>query len=300
MSAVPGWAADILARPGVERAGVLEFAVPGADPSVAYYEQIGGAHFRERSAVPYALSTLDTPIYHSHLAGFMCDDRDAVIVDVGGGDGRNAPPWLERGFTRLVIVDPVSAALERFRGWIAADHPEWLDRVLLVRADARALPFRDGVAERVFAIESLYYLNEDEPLGVGECARILAPDGRFMIAERDWEGALLARLLYYGGVEGMLRVGHGRDMWDGLGPREVRSRVSTEAEVRGLLEGAGLVVEAVRGVSGLSLVLGFLRSVDRLGPDPEACLPELHGLLLELAESGRFRRAHVGVARLRP
>jgi len=291
------WATDILASPGVERDRVLEYPMSGADPSVAYYEQIGGAHFRERSAVGYAFSSLDTPVYHEYLKAFFCDDRDAVIVDVGGGDGRNAQPWLEHGFTRVVVVDPVSAALRRFRDWVAGNHPEWLDRILLIRADARALPLRDGVAGRVLAIESLCYLNEDEALGVAECARVLAPEGRFLIAERDWEGALLVSLLYYGGVEGMLRLGQGRDMWDGVGAARVRSRVATEEEVRRLLAAAGLVVESVSGVSGFSVVLGFLRPAGQLSADPDARLPELRRLLLELGASGRFRRAHVAVAR---
>lgn len=126
---------------------------------------------------------------------------------------------------------------------------------------------------------------------------MLAPEGRFLIAERDWEGALLVSLLYYGGVEGMLRLGQGRDMWDGVGAARVRSRVATEEEVRRLLAAAGLVVESVSGVSGFSVVLGFLRPAGQLSADPDARLPELRRLLLELGASGRFRRAHVAVAR---
>src|SRR5262249_59788012 len=108
------------------------------------------------------------------VAGVRGENLDALILDVGGGDGRNAVPWLRWGFRRLVVVDPVRAALARLRARLAVDNPDWLDRVLLIEADARHLPLRERCAERVQAIEALAYLNEDYSSGLSEGIRLLA------------------------------------------------------------------------------------------------------------------------------
>jgi len=299
MAVLPPWAVDLLSEMGREVQGILEYPISKQDSSIAYYEGIGGAHFLSRTAVPYAMSSLDTPVYHRYLAEFGGENPNVVVADIGGGDGRNALPWLERGFSRVVVVDPVRAALLRLRDWVTQNRPEWLSRLLLIRAEARKLPLRSTVAQRVFAIESLYYLNEDEPVGVAECVRILAPGGRFLIADRDWEGALLSSLLYNGGIGPMLDMADGRDTWDGVGADVVRNRTTTEPELRHLLETAGLEVLSLRGISAFSLIVGFLRSVDRLGPGAEARLPQMHNLLQRLGEEGRFRRALVAVAKRR-
>lgn len=116
---IPEWGWEVLASPGggplrceggILRAadqpigridqGILRFNMPSGDPSTEYYRTVGGAHFHERSAVPYAMTALDTPVYHDYLREFAPDDHDILVVDVGGGDGRNAIPWLQWGFRR--------------------------------------------------------------------------------------------------------------------------------------------------------------------------------------------------------
>ena len=112
-------------------------------------------------------------------------------------------PWLDWGYERVIATDAVFSSLARLRERLVADHPEWLERILLVESDMRTLPLKANSVETAFAIESLYYLNEDYHLGLAECRRILKQTGRLLIAERSWEGAVLTRLLY-GGVEEML------------------------------------------------------------------------------------------------
>src|SRR5882762_751032 len=86
---IPGWAEAILQCPvsghplrrdgsrlmtadGTLRAsivdGVVRVVVPGEDPSIRFYRSVGGAHFHERSHVGYAMTTLDTSVYHGYLA----------------------------------------------------------------------------------------------------------------------------------------------------------------------------------------------------------------------------------------
>src|SRR5437762_1705874 len=231
---IPGWAWEVLASPGggplrcegtvlwaadqrigrIDQ-GILRFKIPSRDPSMEYYRSIGGAHFHERSAVRYAMTALDTPVYHDYLREFAPDDRDILLVDVGGGDGRNAIPWLQWGFKRVVVVDSTAAALSRFRARMLAENRGWIESLVLIECDARTLPLADETADRVQAIEALYYLNEDYEQGLAQCRRVMRRQARLLLADRSYEGALLTRLLYYGGVGAMLETAGSREMWDG-------------------------------------------------------------------------------------
>jgi ubiquinone/menaquinone biosynthesis C-methylase UbiE len=276
--------------------GVARFPLPETDTGIAFYRDVGGARFYERAAVPYAMTALDTHVYHGYLAELRPNDSDALIVDVGGGDGRNAIPWLDWGFRRVVVIDPAGPALERLRARIATEHPEWLERLLLIEADARELPLRTGCASRVQAIEALAYLNEDYSSGLGECIRLMANGARLLVADRDFEGGLLARLFYGGGIGPMLQQSERRDILDGNDQRTVRSRCFTAKEFAALMEQHGLRVMSQRGVSALSLILGHERLAGRLSPQDAAYLEQVRALLRELGRRGTMRRSHVIIA----
>jgi ubiquinone/menaquinone biosynthesis C-methylase UbiE len=319
--ALPPWAREILMSPqtrlplGEERGrliasdgevagtvidGVACFPISTPDRSIEFYRDVGGAHFHERAIVPYSMSALDADVYHAYLAELRSNNLDAVILDVGGGDGRNAAPWLHWGFRRVVVVDPVRAALARLRARLAADHPDWLDRVLLIEADARRLPLRDRCAERVQAIEALAYLNEDYSSGLTECIRLLADGARLLVADRDYEGGLLTRLFYGGGIRGMLDQAESRDIWDGNDARIVRSRCFTAEEFATMMRDHGLKLLSQHGVSALSLILGYERVGGRLAPHDEAHLGAVRALLGQLGRTGSIRRSHVIVAERAP
>jgi SAM-dependent methyltransferase len=207
-------------------------------------------------------------------------------------------PWLTWGFERVVATDAVFASLKRFRDRLRAEHPQLLDRVLLIECDVRQLPLVGDSVDIAFSIESLYYLNEDYAQGLAECRRILRPKGRLLVAERSWEGALVTRLLY-DGVEAMLSLSQSRDMWDGSGENKVRSRCFTEEELRIVLGQGGFALLESRGSSILSLVLGYLRGEGKLRSEDESLLPDVHSLLNKLGDRGQMRRAHVMLAEKR-
>ncbi len=285
------WAAD---RPiGNIDNGILRFQMMTEDPSMEYYRTIGGAHFHERSAVPFAMTSLDTSVYHDYLREFAPNSRDSLVVDVGGGDGRNALPWLLDGFRRVVVIDATAAALSRFRARVLAENPEWLERLVLIECDARALPLANDTADRVLAIESLYYLNEEYEQGLAECYRVMRPQARLLLADRTYEGALLTRLLYYGGVGGMLETADRREMWDGENQHRVRTRCFSREELHAILTARGFEIIEWGGISAFSLLLSFLSKLDRLGPHAEAQLAAVHQLLISLGRTGCCRRCHV-------
>jgi ubiquinone/menaquinone biosynthesis C-methylase UbiE len=316
-AALPPWAREILVSPrtklpvneeqgqfvtadgkicGKLNDGIASFPVSRGDLSIEFYRDVGGARFHERAAVPYAMSALDTDVYHGYLAELRPHDSDAVIVDVGGGDGRNAMPWLQWGFRHVVVIDPVRAALCRLRARITAEHPDWLDRLLLIEADARQLPLRGCCAERVQAIEALAYLNEDYEHGLAECIRLMAEGGRLLVADRDYEGGLLTRLFYGGGIKGMLEQAGNRNIWDGNDRSIVRSRSFTAQEFAAMMRDHGLRILSHTGISVVSLILGYERANGRIAAEDEAHLTEVRALLGDLGRTGRMRRSHVIIA----
>lgn len=277
------------------RDGILSYGSKNDDPAIQWYEAKGGTTFAERVHVPYTMSSLDTPIYHGLLDRLRPEDPEALIVDVGAGDGRNTLPFLEWGFRRVIAIDPVRASLDRMREQARRSFPDADARLLLVQADARRLPLLSGTASLVLAIESLYYLNDDHDLGLAECARVLAPGARLLLSDRAWEGGLFTGLLY-GGIPELLRVGESRSLRDGAAGSTVQSRVFTEDELVEVVKAAGLRVVEIQGLSVLSLLLGYLRGQGRITEADHPHLPRVVELLDRLGGTNVARRAHAVVA----
>jgi hypothetical protein len=313
------WCDDLLAEPGGGAAarlsgdsivtgdgktighvqgGILRFGVPAEDPSIEFYKAIGGANFHDRAKVGYAMTTLDTPVYHDYLKLIRPKQPGAILADIGGGDGRNAVPWLAETDARVVVVDPIVDGLVRFRARLESEHPDWLDRVLLIEADARRIPLKGGSCDAVQAVEALCFLNEEYEMGMRECRRLMSGAAHLLVAERDYESGLIVQLLYGDGVAGMLRYAKTNDFWDGPADHLVRSRCFTREQLAEIVERCGLHVVDQCGISSFSMIMSYLRGQGRLGgPEDEPLLPEVHALLKQFGRDGRMMRSHVLVCR---
>jgi hypothetical protein len=148
----------------------------------------------------------------------------------------------------------------------------------------------------VQAIEALAYLNEGYERGLAECIRLMAEGGQLLVADRDYEGGLLTRLFYGGGIGAMLEQAGSRDIWDGNDCGIVRSRSFTADEFAAMMRDHGLRILSHAGISVLSLILGYERANCRLGTEDEAHLTKARALLGELGRTGRMRRSHVIIA----
>ena len=94
------------------------------------------------------------------------------ILDLGAGTGHGARA-LKRRFPKaqVIAVDIAPGMLERAR-----QQSRWLRRFERVRADAYALPFRDGAFDLVFSSLMLQWCDDLDAV-FGEIARVLAPGG---------------------------------------------------------------------------------------------------------------------------
>lgn len=131
--------------------------------------------------------------------------KDAVI-DIGCGTAsalRHAASVVTEG--RLIGVDPIPTMLELARERVDA-HPA-RDRIELVSAVAHDLPLEDDIADVIFALDSFDHWGEHRAEGLAEVARVLAPNGRFIVIkdgglpEADASGQKFEAMLSEHGLE---------------------------------------------------------------------------------------------------
>jgi SAM-dependent methyltransferase len=293
---LPHWAKTLLNPAALAenwRDGIYGESQASADLATQWFEAKGGSNFNDRMRIPFTMSSLDSPVYRDTLKEFCPTDPDAVIVDVGAADGRNTLPLLNWGQRRVVPVEPIYQSLRRL-----CEHVQGLgvtENVFPIQADCRSIPLRDGIARLVIAIEVLYYLNEEHSRGLAECSRLLEPGGRLILAERSWEGALLTGLMY-GGVSEMLQVGVEHYLREGPPDNQIRSRSFTEAELVRAVNAAGLKIVDCRGISLLSVVLGYLRGQGKITENETQRFSEVAELMRQLGRQSQVRRVHLIIA----
>jgi SAM-dependent methyltransferase len=100
------------------------------------------------------------------------------VLDVGCGTGyllrqldARCPDAVE-----LTGVDPAPAMIAAARAAAAGGRLEWLE------GTAEELPFPDGAFDLVVSTTSFDHW-ADQRAGLGECARVLAPGGRFVLTD---------------------------------------------------------------------------------------------------------------------
>jgi SAM-dependent methyltransferase len=103
------------------------------------------------------------------------DVRGRLVMEVGAGSGRDLLALVREG-ARGVVLDYSPASLELVRRQAAAQGMP----VLLVRADALRMPFRDGTFDVVFHQGLLEHFRDPMPL-LRENARVLARGGRVVV-----------------------------------------------------------------------------------------------------------------------
>jgi SAM-dependent methyltransferase len=105
----------------------------------------------------------------------------ARVVDVGCGGGQNLCSLAEsRPDALLFGLDLSARQIARAQRRTA----RFGDRVELVEGSALELPWSDGSFDLVLSIGSIKHW-PDMRRGVSECARVLTPGGRLVIAEAD-------------------------------------------------------------------------------------------------------------------
>jgi ubiquinone/menaquinone biosynthesis C-methylase UbiE len=112
----------------------------------------------------------------ARLSGLSAGDR---VVDIGCGPG-TAVRIAARQCASVTGVDPAPEML-RLARWITAR--QHLANVTFTEGRAEALPLPAASATVAWALSSVHHW-PDRAAGLAEAARVLAPDGRILLAER--------------------------------------------------------------------------------------------------------------------
>lgn len=215
------------------------------------------------------------------------------MLDVGGGAGLYAVELLRRGY-EVRLVDPIPLHVEQARA-------AGVDAEL---GDARALDDEDSSCDAVLVLGPLYHLTErrDRVAALTEARRVVRPDGVVLAAAISRFASLVDGVLHDRLGDPSFREIVESDLAEGQhrNPECRRSWFTTAFfhhpdELRGELDEAGLIVEAVLAVEGLAGLRNglpadeaerrwLLETVRRLEAEPR-----LLGLSSHLLAVGRRR-----------
>lgn len=174
------------------------------------------------------------PLYASMAAIGRLPDG-AVVVDAPCGGGVALRALRPEQRVRWLAVDIDETMLARCE---QRARERSLDGVEPVQADMRALPLDDGVADLALSYSGLHMIDGAEA-AVAEIARVLKPGGELLGSTFLAEGSRRQRLL----------LGHGERTGQ-------NGALCTAAELRGWLEGAGVVDVEIAPERGFAIFRG--------------------------------------------
>ena len=147
-----------------------------------------------------------------YWAGEYCAGKDVVEVACGTGQGLGYLDGISRSLEAGDYSDEILSIARRHYG----------DRIILRQFDAQDMPFEDRSKDVIIIFEALYYIPDADRF-VKECARVLRPGGKVLVANANKDlfdsNPSPHSHKYYGFVElNDLFARHGFEMTDGDTP----------------------------------------------------------------------------------
>ena len=128
-----------------------------------------------------------------------------AVIEIGCGPGMGVRAALKRvGKTGFVAGIDQSPAASHFASHIAHD-ALMAGRTVIMRAEVADLPFRESMFDKAFAVNSFQFW-PDPARALREIARVLAPNGRLVIAQRAANPDRPTN--FAGAARGMERIAH--------------------------------------------------------------------------------------------
>lgn len=178
---------------------------------------------------------------YSQVKKIVNTGRHVKILDLGCGYGRLSEKLLKD--CKNVDILGIDAA----KTYVDIYNRDLGPRGKAIVGDIRKLPFRASSFDGVFMVTTLMYLvgKKDQDMAIGEIFRVLRPDGKFVIIERNPLGYQLITL---GGLISKIR---------GIKHREIESVGFTEDDLIGLVQKNSGLVTGMQGIPLWTLLLPF-------------------------------------------
>jgi len=196
------------------------------------------------------------------------------VLDLGCGYGRLSKKILEEfSEARVCGIDISKTYVEIF-------NKNLFPRGKAVVGNIRKLPFKSESFDLVMAATALMYLTKkgDQKKAMDEIARVLKPEGKFIIVERNPTGYKIATL---GGLIEKLR---------GKEKKEINAVGFSKDDMKSLAGEAGLKLEDARGIPAWTLLLPLMfifPSLVKLASATDKVFARLLTPSMYIAHSGR-------------
>lgn len=179
--------------------------------------------------------------------------KDAKVLDVGCGEGRNIKSILE-ATPNVYGVDMDSKAVQD-----AKQNFKELENVHVVQGEAKALPFEDGSFDVVTLLMILPNLNTDKEAAFKEAERVLKDDG-FIIVSTFAETAFEERMEIYKQVNAPIkRIDGTTVIFDESLGANVSEQFSLE-DIENLAKSAGLTLADHQKVGAIAYICKLIKT----------------------------------------
>ncbi len=237
-----------------------------------------GSQFSARSLTPYTTTWTEQIITEEKLDHYFKTneiDQNAVVIDLGSGDGRITNYLIQRGFKNVIAVDYEKESVFR----IKSNNPE--ASLLALADDVKHLPFKEGIADVILAW-ALFTSTPNFIETMDAALKLLKPGGLLINAEPTLEHALTYALIRQD-IEEFTTIGSTSTrarMWD---QKELRYSIHPIKELNRMMKHASLKSLHCDGISIFpSLIFG---GVTQDKPISESEKEKLWVLLKQLSDN---------------
>lgn len=193
------------------------------------HEKMHGSHLRKLQGDKFKLAHYESGFYKRALRRWLDPlARDALMLDLGAGDGRFTELLLDMGFSQIVSTDISRENLVSLGQYL--DEVGGRDKVALIQSDASDPIFREATFDCILCIGVLYYLGNDYFDGKAQVSGILKENGYLIESEPDLEGQALKALIF-DGLESFIDVTKNRRFIESYGGQDFHLRLFDRQEM---------------------------------------------------------------------
>jgi ubiquinone/menaquinone biosynthesis C-methylase UbiE len=207
-----------------------------------------GANLRELADDITHQSNWETPDYIKIFNEFLkgLNISDAVVADIGCGDGRFVEYLIEKGFKKIVAVDSQITPLISLSNYLKDSGNEY--KVLLIHTSVEEIPIKSSTINLMLAINVFYYLGNNRFSAMREAIRCLSSDGIAIFSEHSFE-AISLRSLMYNGIEDFINTISTGYFRESMKEEGFRFPLQFDHEIENMYNELGLRIVDVKGIS---------------------------------------------------
>lgn len=249
----------------------------------AAYRAAGGTYQRSRALDPHQSGYYDAPRYRAEIERLLATvGSNALIADIGCGDGRGIDMLLDAGATAVVGIDFNDVALGALADTLPAAARECVV-LLCADLDADAAPALAADAALMFEVASVI---ADLAIPLRSAAGLLRPGGHLLASDPAAEG-LCVHALLNGDWANLARIAGERRYRDTVGGHAIDIHLRSQPEFAAAANAAGfelLESHSFPALAALALHAArrddALAAFDELGPAlaavPDLLIPRLN------------------------